>query len=72
MAHTVVTRLRSRFRLVAEAPGTIDHARDELRPGIRGFPVRPHVIFFRYTADEIEIVRVLHARRDVAHQLSLP
>jgi toxin ParE1/3/4 len=58
-------------RKIADACNVIsDHplagrARDELRPGIRSFAVRPHVIFYRLMADVPEIVRLLDGRRDI-------
>ena len=40
-------------------------ARDRLRPGLRMFPVRGHLIFYLPTDDGVEIVRVLSGKRDV-------
>jgi toxin ParE1/3/4 len=40
--------------------------RDELLTGMRSVPVHPYVVFYRVRNDGIEIVRVLHGRRDVA------
>jgi toxin ParE1/3/4 len=47
-------------------------ARDELIPGLRSIAVRPYAIFYRIAADNIEIVRVLHERRDLAAIFSKP
>ena len=38
---------------------------DDLRPGIRKVAVGRHVVFFRESADAVEVVRVLHERMDV-------
>ena len=39
--------------------------RDDLLAGIRLFPVRKtYAVFYRITDDAVEIVRVVHARRD--------
>ncbi len=38
--------------------------RDELIPGLRSALVHPYTIFFRVGEDRVEIVRVLHERRD--------
>jgi toxin ParE1/3/4 len=38
--------------------------RDDLLPGLRSALVSPHTIFFRIQDADIEIVRVLHGRRD--------
>lgn len=40
-------------------------ARPEIARGLRSVPVAPHVVFYRVTSSAVEIVRVLHARRDV-------
>jgi toxin ParE1/3/4 len=40
-------------------------ARDELMSGMRSVLVHPYVIFFQVAASSVEIVRVLHQRRDL-------
>ena len=39
--------------------------RDSLLPGLRSVLASPYVIFYRVRAEAIEIVRVLHGRRDL-------
>jgi toxin ParE1/3/4 len=39
--------------------------RDELLPGLRSILSQPHVVFYRAARDHIEIVRILHGRRDI-------
>jgi toxin ParE1/3/4 len=39
-------------------------SREDLLPGLRSALARPHTIFFRIANDDVEIVRVLHERRD--------
>lgn len=38
--------------------------RDDLIPGLRSALVSPHTVFYRVRDHDIEIVRVLHERRD--------
>ena len=38
--------------------------RPELFPGIRCFPVKSHILFYRVNTKQIEIIRVLHGRQD--------
>jgi toxin ParE1/3/4 len=38
--------------------------RDEVMPGLRSVLVHPYTIFYRVKDDVVEIVRVLHERRD--------
>ena len=42
----------------------LSRQRDELLPGLRSVAARPHVIFFRIRGGALEVVRVLHGRRD--------
>jgi plasmid stabilization system protein ParE len=59
-----VALLRRRCEYIATLSGTLGTARDELFPGLRSFPYRGYVVFFRYTAEAFEVVNVLHGRRD--------
>jgi toxin ParE1/3/4 len=43
----------------------VGRPRDELTPGLRSVLVHPHVIFYRVADERVEIVRVLHQRRDL-------
>jgi toxin ParE1/3/4 len=54
---------------VLEAHPLLGRAREELLPGLRSLPYRRYVIFYRVTADDIEIVRVLHSARDIRRAL---
>lgn len=45
-------------------------ARDDVRNGYRSSHIGRHVIFYRQSADGIEIVRVLHDRMDVTRQFA--
>ena len=41
-------------------------SRDELLAGMRSVPIPPYAMFYRIQNDVVEIVRVLHGRRDIA------
>ena len=58
-------RLRAKCRSLASLPGTLGSARPELREDIRSTPAYGYVIFFRYQANVLEVVNVLHSSRDV-------
>jgi toxin ParE1/3/4 len=45
-------------------------ARNELMPGLRSILVHPYALFYRVKGDTIEVVRVLHQRRNIAAVLS--
>ena len=38
--------------------------RSELAVGMRSFPVKSHVVFYRVETCQVQIVRVLHGRQD--------
>jgi len=42
--------------------------RFELSDGLRSFAVNRYVIFYRPTSNGIEVIRVLHAARDIPAQ----
>ena len=60
-----VEALQRQCQRLAALPGTLGRSRPELGAGIRGFPYRSYVIFFRYDTDIFEIVNVLEGHRDV-------
>lgn len=65
IATNFVNRLREKCRYLAAMPATLGTARPELRPDIRSTPCLGYVIFFRYHDDALEVVNVLHSRRDI-------
>jgi toxin ParE1/3/4 len=44
--------------------------REELLPGLRSVLATPYTVFFRLGRDGVEIVRVLHERRDIPTALA--
>jgi toxin ParE1/3/4 len=63
-ADRMTAKVLEACRAHARFPET-GRSRDDLLPGLRSFPVAPFVVFFRPHADTIEVLRVLHGRRDV-------
>lgn len=51
------------LELLAKNSG-IDQQRDDLRPRLRLFSVRPYVIMYEIAADGIHVVRIVHGARD--------
>jgi toxin ParE1/3/4 len=43
----------------------LGRARPELRPDIRSFAFKGHVIFFRYAPGVLEVVNILEGHRDI-------
>lgn len=52
------------FRL-AQRPGTLGRARDELLPGLRSIAFKSYVIFFHYVEEDVEVVTIIHGARDI-------
>lgn len=57
-------RIDAACRSVSEAP-LRGRPRDELQPGLRSILAHPYVAFYRVGGDGLEIVRILHQRRDI-------
>jgi toxin ParE1/3/4 len=62
-------RLQTRWRSLAVMP-RIGSKRDSLKPELRSVAEGNYVIYYRFLADEIQIIRVLHAARDSAKALT--
>lgn len=67
MAQRWLERLRDTYRLLARNP-FLGRARDEVRPGLRSFPVGRHMVFYYIQTGFVEIARVLHQRQDARRQ----
>ncbi len=44
----------------------LGRSRDEVAPGYRSVVVGRYVVFYLATGEDVEIVRVLHGRRDLS------
>jgi toxin ParE1/3/4 len=56
--------IRQKCRLLADNPRMV-RARDELRQGLRSFPVGRFLIFYRQLDQGIVVVRVAHGAREI-------
>ena len=65
-AEIAVRRLFEQCERLAELSGTMGRPRPELAAGLRSFPFRGYLIFFRYESDEMIVVNVLNGRRDLS------
>jgi len=43
--------------------------RPEIAPNVRSTLVKPYVIFYRYEADTVQVLRIVHGRRDLRNIL---
>jgi toxin ParE1/3/4 len=63
-ADRLIESITRHFYLIAKQPG-MGRPRDELRPGYRSFPVGQYLIFYRVLEKQVEIMHVLHGKRDL-------
>jgi toxin ParE1/3/4 len=64
VADRLIDAITSRFQLLAAHPH-IGRKRDDLRSGLRSFPVDDYVILYRVQGEAVLILHVLHGRRDI-------
>lgn len=63
-ADSTLAKLESKFQLLAQFPSS-GKVRDELLAGLRSYPAGDFIIFYRLVEKTVEVVRVLHGRRDI-------
>jgi toxin ParE1/3/4 len=63
-AYRLVDTVYETAALLASHP-ELGRTRDELARGLRSFPIGPFVLFYRCTAQDIEIARILRGSRDI-------
>lgn len=57
---------------VAENPQLLGKRYDEILEGLRGFKAQKHILFYQILpTGEVEIIRILHERMDLLHQMHL-
>lgn len=57
--------LTDRFYLLANNPYIGRRRDDDLRPGLRSFPVRDYIILYKIEDNDVSILRVLRGSRDI-------
>jgi toxin ParE1/3/4 len=63
-AERLVERIEELCELLATHPH-LGRRREDLAPGLRSFPAGSYIIFYQLITDGIEVVRMLHASRDI-------
>jgi toxin ParE1/3/4 len=63
-ADRFIDLITQRLELLGENPYA-GRSRDELRPGYRSFPVGQYVVFYRLSESRVEIMHILHGKRDI-------
>ena len=62
--------IKNKLWLLTEQP-LIGFERPSLLPHIRSLPIQSHILFYRVTARQVEIIRVLHGRQDPLRHLTI-
>jgi toxin ParE1/3/4 len=65
-ASELVGDLRRHCAKIAAPPVVLGRPREEPAPGLRGLLYGRYVIFFRCCDEQVEIVSILHCRRDLS------
>ena len=65
IADRVVDSIADRFFLLATHPHVGRRRDEDLRPGLRSFPVGEYVIIYRVEADDVLILHVIRGSRDI-------
>ncbi|MDB6090359.1 MAG: plasmid stabilization protein ParE [Gammaproteobacteria bacterium] len=68
-AETDIRQLWSDIEAAADKP-SLGRECSEVRQGYRKYPSGSHVLFYRLTADGIDVVRILHERMDYERHIS--
>ncbi|MBO8092414.1 MAG: type II toxin-antitoxin system RelE/ParE family toxin [Prosthecochloris sp.] len=69
-ADSFIDSFDSKFRELSELPH-IGRPRPEVLSGLFSYPFRRYIIFYLIISGGIEIVRVLHAARDIDDQFDI-
>jgi len=67
-ADGVIDAITERFYLLAEFP-YMGRARDDLRSGLRSFPVGQYAIIYTIDDGDVQILHVFHGRQDIEGRL---
>jgi len=70
-ARAVAGSIAERFHFLSAYP-RIGRRRDDLRPGLRSYPVGDYVILYRIEGADVVIVHIFHGRRDIEGLLGRP
>jgi toxin ParE1/3/4 len=68
-ADRLIDSITARFAMLAGAPEA-GPVRNDIGAGVRMFPVKPYIIYYRKARGYIQIARILHGRRDQANAWS--
>ena len=65
IADRLIDSITDRFLLIANYPNIGRRRDDDLRPGLRSFPVGEYLIIYRLQNEDVLILRVLRGSRNI-------
>ena len=68
IADRLIESIGTRFVLLGTHP-RVGRRRDDLRPGMRAFPVGDYLVLYRTEGDDVVIQRVIRGSRDLETRL---
>ncbi len=68
-AENFLSKINNKCKTLTDFPG-MGRRRDELAANVRSFPVEDYLIFYRASAEGIEILRVVSGYRDLENLFS--
>jgi toxin ParE1/3/4 len=67
-SESYLSTIKKQFWLLTQQP-LMGTERPELLPDTRSLPIESHALFYRVTANRVEVIRVLHGRQDPQRHL---
>ena len=67
-SESYLSTIKNQFWLLTQQP-LMGTERPELLPETRSIPIKSHTLFYRVTANRVEVIRVLHGRQDPQRHL---
>jgi len=67
-SESYLSTIKNQFWLLTQQP-LIGTERPVLLPDVRSLPIKSYTLFYRVTANKVEIIRVLHGRQDTKRHL---
>jgi toxin ParE1/3/4 len=67
-SESYLSTIKNQFWLLTQQP-LMGTERPELLSDTRSLPIESHTLFYRVTANRVEIIRVLHGRQDPQRHL---
>mgnify|MGYP001823799434 FL=1 len=67
-SESYLSTIKKQFWLLTQQP-LMGTERPELLPDTRSLPIESHTLFYRVTANRVEIIRLLHGRQDPQRHL---